>query len=266
MRIIDFHTHIFPDHLAARAMKRLSETSGNMPYYHDGTLAGLKASMRQSGVSQSVLLPVATKPEQVAVINKSCADLFSDETIPFGTLFPGDPGFEGEIDRMKNLGVKGIKLHPEYQSFYVDDRKYFPMYEALQAAAMIVVFHAGSDPGPFEKTDHATPAALARVKQNFPRLRMVAAHMGGWKMWNEAEALLRDTGMYFDTAAIKGDMRDEAQFVRMARVFGTDRIVFATDSPWYEQLDVVRWIDGLPFTDEGKEKIFFRNAELLLGL
>jgi hypothetical protein len=263
MRIIDFHTHIFPDHLAERAMKTLSETSGNMPHFHDGTKSGLLASMDAAGIDQSVLLPVATRPEQVRSINASCADLFSKRTVPFGTLHPRAEDPEAEILFLKSLDVKGIKLHPEYQDFQVDEPRYFPMYEQLSAAGLIVVFHAGHDPGPFEHSDHALPPALKKVHERFPRLCMVAAHMGGWRVWEEVESLLAGTDIRFDTSAVQGELPDAA-FLRLLRKHGVERVLFGTDSPWFDQSAMVRWIDALPLTTGEKERLFFRNAEEVL--
>jgi len=263
MRIIDFHTHVFPDHLAGRAMKMLSETSGNMPSYHNGTLAGLLASMDAAGIGQSVLLPVATRPEQVRSINASCADLFSRRVVPFGTLHPRAGDLEAEILFLKSLNVKGIKLHPEYQDFQIDEPRYFPMYEQLSAAGLIVVFHAGHDPGPFARSDHALPPALKKVHTHFPRLCMVAAHMGGWRVWEEVESMLAGTDIRFDTSAVQGELPDAA-FLRLLRRHGVERVLFGTDSPWFDQSAMGRWIDALPLTTGEKERLLHQNAEELL--
>src|SRR5271157_156534 len=132
MKIIDFHTHIFPDTLAQRAIDALKQYSPESKAFTDGTLAGLKKSMRQNGVSRSVLLPIATKPAQVKTINATCKALMSDDCVPFGTLHPETEDFEAEIASLASLHVKGIKFHPEYQDFYIDNPRLFPIYEALQ--------------------------------------------------------------------------------------------------------------------------------------
>ncbi len=264
MKIIDFHTHIFPDSLASRAISALMENAaGGTKAYTDGTCGGLLQSMRTSGVTTSVLLPIATKPSQVQTINNGCTALMTPQLIPFGTLHPEMTGIADEVQRIKTMGIKGIKLHPEYQDFYIDDPKNFPMYEALSDAGLVVVLHAGKDPGPFT-CDHALPEALVTIAENFPKLKIVAAHMGGWQVWAEVEKKISVKSMFFDTAAVREFLPKE-DFVRMMRKQGAEKILFGSDSPWYDQSDDIQWLDGLPISLEEKELIFYKNAELLLG-
>jgi hypothetical protein len=263
MKVIDFHTHMFPDNLAERAIAALQENAPGAEPKTNGKLSGLRESMKKNGVTKSVLLPIATKPSQVSTINKGCAALMSEDCIPFGTLHPDIPSFRDEIDLLKSLHVKGIKFHPEYQDFYIDDAKLFPLYEALEAEQMIVVFHAGKDPGPFS-CDHALPPAFKKIHASFPRLRMSAAHMGGWQVWNDVEKFTVDLPIFFDTAAVR-EYLPVPDFIRLARKHGTDRIVFGSDSPWYDQGVDIKWITGMPLTDDEKEHILYKNAEALLN-
>ncbi len=203
--IIDFHTHFFPPELAERAITRLIENAAPtiaMKNHTDGTVGGLIESMRAGGIGKSVTLPVATKPSQVSTINRGvAAGPAYPEIIQFGAMHPEMEGFEAEIDFMAANGIKGIKLHPEYQYCYVDAPKAFPMYEKLASAGLIVVFHSGKDPGPFTN-DHALPPALRKIHETFPALKMVAAHLGGWTVWKEVEETLAGLDLFFDTSAI----------------------------------------------------------------
>ncbi|MDR2693252.1 MAG: amidohydrolase family protein [Chitinispirillales bacterium] len=266
--IIDFHTHFFPPELAERALTRLIENAAPtiaMKNHTDGTVGGLIESMRASGVGKSVALPVATKPSQVSTINRGCADTGSacPEIIQFGAMHPEMEGFEAEIDFLSVNGIKGIKLHPEYQYSYVDDPKAFPMYEKLASAGLIVVFHSGKDPGPFTN-DHAMPPALRKVHENFPALKMVAAHLGGWMVWKEVEETLAGLDIFFDTSAIYGLLSPE-DFVRICRKHGPEKILFGSDSPWYGQGESVEWIKRSGLSDAEIEAVFHVNAEKLLG-
>jgi hypothetical protein len=263
MKIIDFHTHIFPDTIAQRAIASFKENVPHAKPYTNGTIDGLNRSMQQHHVTKSVLLPIATKPGQVATINTNCAALRTENCIPFGTLHPDLDRFESEIMTLQSNAIQGIKLHPEYQSFYVNDTKLFPLYEALAASKLIVVFHAGKDPGPFTG-DHALPSALLEIVNTFPALKIVAAHMGGWKVWADVEKTLCGMPLYFDTAAVRKYLPQE-DFIRIARKHGIDRILFGSDSPWYDQGEDIDWINSLPLSDNEKEKIFWRNAEELLN-
>jgi uncharacterized protein len=264
MEVIDFHTHIFPDDLAPRAIAKLREYTPEAHNYTDGTLGGLRNSMQMAGITRSVVLSIATKPSQVTVINRGCPPLMSEDIIPFGTLHPEHEAIEEEIGFLRESGIKGIKLHPEYQNFYVDDPKLFPIYEQLSSAGLIVLFHAGKDPGPFT-CDHALPQSLRTVHENFPKLKMVAAHMGGWLSWTEVEEVLCGIPIFFDTSAAPNFL-DPNDFERMVRKHGADRIVFGTDSPWYDQKYAYDWIDRTTLSDTEKEAIFFKNARCLLEL
>jgi len=266
--IIDFHTHFFPPELAERALTRLIENAAptiKMKNRTDGTVAGLINSMRVGGISKSVALPVATKPSQVSTINKGCVNSDYPGIIQFGAMHPEMEGFEAEIDFLATNGIKGIKLHPEYQSSYVDDPRAFPIYEKLASTGLIVVFHSGKDPGPFTN-DHAMPPALKKVHENFPTLKMVAAHLGGWMVWKEVEEILAGkTNIFFDTSAIYKLLSQE-DFVRISRKHGIEKILFASDSPWYDQGESVEWIKRSGLTDTEIETIFCKNAETLLNL
>jgi uncharacterized protein len=263
MNVIDFHTHIFPDNLAGRAIAAFRENVPGVEPKTNGTISGLRKSMKKNHVTKSVLLPIATKPAQVSTINKSCKALMSGDCIPFGTLHPDTGSFRDEIALLKSLHVKGIKLHPEYQKFYMDDPRIFPVYEALEAEGLIVVFHAGKDPGPFS-CDHALPQAFRKIHENFPRMKICAAHMGGWLVWADVEKYSLYLPIFFDTAAVR-EYLPVPEFIRLARKHGTDRIVFGSDSPWYDQGVDIRWICDMPLTSEEKEKILFKNAETLLN-
>jgi uncharacterized protein len=264
MKVIDFHTHIFPDNLAERAIAALLENAPGAEPKTNGKLSGLRESMKKNGVTKSVLLPIATKPSQVSTINKTCGTLMSGDCIPFGTLHPDIESFQDEIALLKSLHVKGIKFHPEYQDFYIDNPRLFPLYEALEAEGLIVVFHAGKDPGPFS-CDHALPKAFRKIHADFPRLKMSAAHMGGWQVWNDVEKYSLDLPIYFDTAACR-EFLSVPEFIRLARKHGTDRILFGSDSPWYDQGVDIKWISEMPLTTEEKELILYKNAETLLNL
>jgi predicted TIM-barrel fold metal-dependent hydrolase len=107
------------------------------------------------------------------------------------------------------------------------------------------------------------PYAVKTVFENFPKLKMVAAHLGGWKLWKEVEEQIIDMPVYFDTSSVRKFLPD-VDFLRMIRKHGTDRILFGTDSPWYAQDEDIKWLDSLDMTSTEKEKIFYGNAENLL--
>ncbi len=263
--ILDFHTHAFPDELAWRALDSMVRESPGLRPCTDGTAGGLLESMHEAGINRAVTLPVATRPSQVRAINQTAADQAADALIPFGALHPAMPldEIEREISFLAERRIRGVKFHPEYQNFHVDSRRMYPVYERLRQAGLIAVFHAGKDPGPFS-CDHALPGALLRIVHDFPGLRLVAAHMGGWQLWEEAARTLAGKPLFFDTAAVS-DWLPPAAFIAMTSRHGAENILFGTDSPWYDQKRERNWIDALSLCDTDKELILGGNAQRLLG-
>ena len=263
MKMIDFHVHAFPDDLASRAMEQLSQRSGVIPSY-DGTVSGLKRSMMRAGISMSVLQPVATKPSQVRSINNWLLSLKSDWLIPFGAIHPDLERPEEELKKIKALGIRGIKIHGDYQDTFIDDERYMPIYEAMEDLGMILLLHAGVDIG-LPPPVRATPERILKVHESFPRLRIVAAHMGGFRMWDEVERYLLGREIYLDTSYVRTFMDDE-RALRMMREHGIDRILFATDAPWADQKEELSWITSLGFSEEEMAKILRENGAKLLRL
>lgn len=263
-RIIDAHAHTFPDDLAARAIKHLIGNSGETAFT-DGTVRGLKESMRHNGIEFSVSLPVSTRPGQTPSINTfAMAGLGDREIVPFGTVHPDYADYRTEIARLRDAGIQGVKFHPDYQEFFVDEERLFPIYEALMEAGLIVLFHAGVDIG-LKPPYHCLPDKLARVLELFPRMKVIAAHFGGFQMWDEVDRHLVGRNLYLETSYTLAWL-DHGKFVDMARRHGMERVLFGTDSPWADQGREVELIGQSGLTDEELDKVFFANAARLLKL
>ncbi len=263
MKIIDFHGHFFPDALAERAVKTVADMCGGeiVPAL-DGTLGNLLAGMEKFGISQTVNLPVATKPESVTPINSGLL-MDNPQIIPFGALSPFSLTWESDIDFVVSKKIKGIKLHPEYQGFYMNDPAYIPFYQKIADSNLIALFHAGYDPGPFSR-DHALPQMFLELKEAVPNLTIVAGHFGGLMMWDDVERYLVGSDIYFDTAAI-ADFLPQKQFVDMATRHGIEKVLFGSDTPWEDQGKAIRYITESTLSDSAKEQILYQNADRLLN-
>lgn len=261
-RIIDIHTHVFTDAIAASAIPALEEECGAKATY-DGTVTGLLAAMDRAGIDVSVTQPVATKAAHVPKINEWSASIASDRIIPFGAVHPDTLDPAEEIARMASLGLRGMKLHPEYQTFHPDDPRMDPIYDAAAEHGMIVLFHAGLDIG--LPTDHGRPANFARVIERHPDLTMVLAHMGGWNLWDEVRECLLGSPVYFDTAFASGYMTDE-EFLELVEGQGVERVLFGTDGPWADAASEIQWLRGLVLDASDCDAILGGNAARLLGL
>ena len=260
--IIDFHTHTFPEKIAASAVKKLEERSHYTPVSH-GMEAELLSQMDTYGCDISVIAPVATSIKQVSSINRNSRD--TDRLITLGAMYPEFPDIKKEIAYLKEKGVKGVKLHSEYQNFRCDEKRMYPIYEELSAQGMFVLFHAGLDiglPAPYG----TCPDQTARVARDFPNLKIVAAHMGGFEMYDGVlEYLCGLENVWFDTALCAYNMPDDT-FSKILSRHGSDRILMATDWPWRSVGDTIKWIEEKNLGNTTAEAILGGNARLLLNI
>ncbi|MBQ9735181.1 MAG: amidohydrolase family protein [Clostridia bacterium] len=262
--LIDFHTHAFPDRIAARAVEKLSDASGGMEYYTDGTAGGLVTRMKASGVDRSVVLSIATNAHQQKSVNDFAACLNErEELIAFGSVFPSAPDALEELERIAAMGLKGVKLHPDYQGFSVDDPALFPLYKKISSLGLVTVFHAGVDYG-FAPPYGNTPEKLVRALEQFES-PVVAAHWGGVGCYADVLALLAGADVYFDTSFGYAQM-PKYYAEKILERHGADRLLFGTDSPWHTAEMELRLLSSLGLSQDEWEKITHKNAERLLGL
>lgn len=261
--IVDFHVHCFTDELAKKAVNTLSQRAGTPPRV-DGTVQGVRDSMKKAGVDYSVLLPIATKPTQTEVINNWAASVQGDGIIAFGSIHPDYTEWKKELKRIKDLGLKGIKLHPDYQLFYIDDKRMYPIYEYMFSLGLVLVFHAGRDIG-LPEPYHCTPDRLYKLVCDFNGAKIIAAHMGSFSYWDDVEKYLVGTDIYFDTSYSLGCISDE-QAKRIILNHGYEKVLFATDSPWTDQREEIEKLRNLKLGTEAESAIFGINACKLLGV
>ena len=284
MRIIDCHAHTFPERIAAAALETLSGNSHTRPFT-DGTEEGLRRAIARAGVDRAVILPVATSPRQVVKVNDASIliNRHTEETglLSFGCIHPDFPDWHAELGRIAAAGLRGVKLHPVYQHVPVDDPRCVRILARASELGLAVTIHAGIDIG-FPGSGEASVERLDRAIRQAGEGTYILAHMGGWRQWEAAADLLAGRGLYIDTAFSLGrlspggdgfpwtedalQMMTPEAFVRQARAFGTDHVLFGTDSPWADEAQSVAEFLALPFTAEEREAILHRNAERLLGL
>lgn len=319
--IIDAHTHTFPDSLAPRAVAKLQGVS-HTAAFSDGTSAGLKASMRRAGIDVSVVLPVATSAHQVPHINDSAIAIDAAEAaadsdrgsaagpdrnsvtgsgknsapgsggslprlLSLGGMHPDFEDWEAELLRLKESGVPGIKLHPPYQGAFFDDERYLRILRVCAQLGLAVVIHAGLDVG-LPGVDLVSPERIRRAFEavvrspGCSRLTLVAAHMGGWRQWEQVRDVLPDTGVLIDTSFSLGRMVQdpasteppsfameqltEEAFTDLVRRMGPDCVLFGTDSPWDDQAAALERFRALPLSSEEKAAILGGNAARVFGL
>ena len=282
--IIDIHTHTFPDHMAEKTIDKLSRAA-HIITHTNATSNQLLASMEQAGVDLSVILPVATAPRQVPKVNDASAALnerYADKgLLSFACMHPEYEDWYEELGRIRDLGFKGIKLHPVYQGVDIDAPPFLRVIERAASLGLIVLTHAGLDIG-LPGIVHCTPKMCRHVVEEIGQFPFILAHMGGWRNWEEVPYYLADTGVYLDTSFSEeqiiprpGDdywdgknlqMLNADGFMEIFRSFGSDRLLFGTDSPWSGQKESLDFIRALPLSEEERRNILGENAKRLLGI
>ena len=261
--LIDFHTHCFPDKIASKAIEKLSFTSGGLTPYTDGTVLGLKDSMKKGGVDASVVLNIATNAHQQHSVNDFAASINDNKTIfSFGSVFPFSEDAFSELERIKELGLKGVKLHPDYQGFFIDDEKTYPIIEYAAKLGLIIVYHAGLDLG-IRGQIRCTPLRARKMLRQIGYDKIVLAHMGSHALSGDVMDVLCGENVYFDTSFSLGKMPDSHVY-EIIKTHGENKILFGTDCPWDCQKDDVLYFNNLDLTEEVKEKILYKNALELL--
>lgn len=261
LKIADAHAHIFPGAIAEKA----KESVGNfyhLPMYTTGFPHTLIEEGSKIGVTRYLVCSAATTPEQVCSINdfihRKC--LQYPQFVGFATLHPHMEDPFAEIDRILQLGLRGVKFHSDLQQFYADDPIMLPIYRRLAQVGLPVLFHAGDS-----RYDYSQPRRIHNVAEAVPGLTCIASHFGGYQRWSEAELYLKLPNVYLDTSSslyflTKEDARE------MIAYFGPEKFMFGTDFPmWDHTAELRRFLDlGLPEKD--RDQILYKTFEQVLGV
>ena len=263
--VFDVHVHTFPDHVGPRVVADLGPrfAPGYTPAY-DGTRAGLLQRLAAGGIAGALNAPIATRPDQTESINAWAAAQNRWPVLSLGTVHPDDPDIPAALRRVRDLGLPGIKLHPEYQSFAPDEPRLEPVWRTCRELGLLVLLHAGGD-RLFKPPFRATPTVLGRVIRAWPGLALIAAHLGGFEMWDEFERELAGQPLFLDTSYTLGILPDE-QFLRIVRRHGVERVLFGSDGPWQDPAEALARLLRLPLTPAEQRAILWDNAARLLKL
>ncbi len=260
MKIIDMHTHVYPDAIAAKAARSIRS------YYHlgenmDGTISTLLDRGSEAGVEHWLILPVAVKPDHVQSINNFTHQQVAQHSCftGFGTVHAEMENMPEEVRRIGELGLKGIKIHPDCQHFHIDDPRLFPLYEEIQGK-MPMMIHLGD-----ERYDYSHPARLRKVLKEFPELQVCAAHFGGHTMYETAKEYLSETNCILDISSTLMFL-DKSTAEGYVNHYGAERLAFGTDYPVWDPVREVERFLSLNITEEQKEQIAWKTASSFLNL
>ncbi len=260
--VIDFHTHAFPDSVAEKAMMSM-QAEADWKAVLDGRLSSLIASMDRAGIQTSVLCNIATRPKQYEPILEWSKQIRSPRIIPFPSVHPADPDAVRKVEQVADAGFVGMKFHPYYQDFDLDEPRMMPIYEALSRHRLITVIHTGFDIA-FEWIDRAGPQRILRVLEQVPELRLITTHVGSWQQWDEVERYLLGKPIWMDIS-VSREFLGEERFRQMLLAHPADYLLFGTDSPWADQADMIAFLESLDLPEVTLNKMLYQNARRLLN-
>ena len=264
--IIDFHTHAFPDKIAERAIESLQKKINVKPNTN-GTIYDLTDRMKQWNIQYSVICNIATNPAQTFNVNNFAINV--QNTVPsvfsLGSVHPEFENIEGEILRLKENGIKGIKIHPDYMGHDIDENCFTVIFDICSELDMFVVTHAGFDVCSPNHI-HATPDMILRVINNHPKLKLIAAHFGANMMFDEVCEKLCGKNLWIDTSLAYIENVDPKSLEKILRSHDPDRILYGSDCPWCPPDENVKFIENFDLSSNLYEKIFEKNARILLGI
>ncbi|MGN0164541.1 MAG: amidohydrolase family protein [Lachnospiraceae bacterium] len=261
MEIYDFHAHIYPEKIREKAVNSLADGYTIDVHCH-GSADSLLEIGRQAGINHFVTLSVATGAAHVVSVNNFILEEQKNhkEFIAFGSVHPDYPDICGELERIKKGGIKGIKIHPDSQRFKVDDERMFPFYDLLGQYGIPLLVHCGD-----YRFDFDNPERVARVLDEFPKLIMIAAHFGGWLLYDRAVDVLKNRNCFLDCSSsimYVGKRRG----LELIREYGAERIVFGSDYPVWNPATELDALYSLGLKDPELEMILHGNAEQILRL
>ena len=257
--VIDFHAHIYPAKIAEKATKSIGDFY-NTSMAFNGSIEELIASGNKIGVEKYIVHSTATKAAQVASINDFIIGEVQKEArfVGFGTVHPDFEDFEPEMKRIKNLGLKGIKLHPDFQHFQIDSETMDPIYEVLSSLNMPILVHAGDS-----RYDFSGPKRIANVLDKHPNLKVIAAHFGGYTEWDASFEHLAGREVWFDTSSTLWKL--DVEFAKkIMKKHGIEKFLFGSDFPMWDHLDEMRRFEKLELSGDNRDLVLYKNAENLI--
>ena len=258
---IDFHTHVFPDQVAPTAIPAL-EKKGNVKAYLNGTVTDLLKSMDQAGIEQSVVCSIATRPEQFQPIIDWSRSIRSPRIVPLPSVHPSDPDRFDHLQQVKEQGFVGLKLHPYYQDFFLDDPELLEFYVKIKELDLMLVMHTGYDIG-YPRIRRADPQRILNLLQMVPGLRLITTHLGGWDEWGDVRELLTGLPIYMEISFAL-DFLDQIRLRDLIENHPQEYILFGTDSPWADQATTLKMLKKLGLPNDLFERIVRENAKSLL--
>lgn len=262
-KVIDAHCHIYPEKIAAKAVEGIGGFY-DIKMGEKGIVSDLFEKGERAGIDQFIVFSVATKPAQVQSINEFIAGEVAragGKLVGLGTVHPDSADMRGDIEHLKALGLKGVKIHPDFQKTKLDDYRFLKLYELCAAADLPVLAHTGD-----KRYDFSNPNRMRPLLEAFPDVTFIGAHFGGWSIWEQAyESLAGFENFYVDcSSSFYALPREKSE--RLIAAYGEDKVLFGTDYPMWNADRELEYFFSLELSDSAREKILHQNAEKILKI
>ncbi|MEM2955225.1 MAG: amidohydrolase family protein [Nitrososphaerales archaeon] len=264
--IIDVHTHAFPDDLAPKVIEAL-RAKYKVDSVYPCTIGSLLDVMEKTQVDVSIIQIYANSPKKVRLLNDWGSEVVKrnrPKIYCFGTIHPDMDKPSDELERIVQMGLKGVKFQPTAQCFRPDEPRLFKIYEKMVELKLPALFHAGDERKHIDPI-YAPPRSFVEILSSFPDFTVILAHLGGYRMWDQIDALLDFKNVYFDTSATNSEL-DEFKLKRMIELLGIDRVMYGSDFPWFDWDQELKAIKKVSISEEEKKKILGGNASRILGI
>lgn len=262
-KIIDAHCHIYPDKIAEKASKATG-TFYDIECKCDGKVSTMLCEGERAGITHYIIQSVATTPAQVPSINSFIAEEVKKSNglmTGLGTMHPDCEDKEKEIENILELGLKGVKLHPDIQGFKIDDYRMLKIYELCEKNNLVVLMHTGDNRYDMSNTNRMLP-----IVEIYENLKIIGAHFGGWSIWDEAcKILANHNNFYVDCSSSLYALSPE-QATDIINIYGADKVLFGTDYPMWTPSEELKRFSKLNLTEEQKDAILHKNAEKLFNI
>ena len=259
MRVIDMHTHIFPEKVAEKATVATAEYFDlPEPPNHYGTVGELETVLREAGIDYAMVFSAATSAHQVEHINRYIVSEVEKEPrfLPCGTLHADYENYKAELRWLRDHGVHGVKIHPEFQHFTLDDARMFLVYEEMEKTDMFLIAHMG-DP----RVDVSGPSHMLPIAETFPKLRCIASHLGNWGDWDvkKIRPLAKLPNVYTDISSSFSYVKDKKPLYEILHCYNPTHVFFGSDYPiWCPKKELQKALE-LDIPGEMLEGILFDN-------
>lgn len=260
---IDAHCHIYPEKIVDKAVAGTDNFYGVKSACR-GTTTDLIEKGLTAGIDHFIVQSVATTPKQVNSINEFIAYEVANSNglmTGLGTLHPDSADMKADVRHLLDLGLKGVKLHPDIQAFKIDDYRCLKIYELCEENNLPVLMHTGDN-----RYDYSNPNRLLPILEIYKNLTIIGAHLGGWSIWEEAVDVYRDMpNFYVDCSSSFPYLKPEAA-TEVIRKYGSKKVLFGTDYPMWDAKREIEYFLNLPLEKNEINDILNMNAKRLFGL